>query len=305
VTPSAHRARRRAALTPCQNGHPRWRHGRILMRNSKRCREYAAPLVVSAWLLSLAVAALGQQQASPPFPSAARLTPVINATVSMGSTANSLRFRYTVSNLPQSLQKISIWGLRYDASLTPSVMASPSGWTSYVARAREPMIRWGALRALAPGGSDTGFEVEAASLPGIVQAPVVGLVGRTQLPAFPDGKAPADAAGTSILDNSVKVSTVGPVPIPGAVDPAAFLASIIALKETAFGLGWIDDSGMKASLDAKLSAAAGSIARGNASAARNQLQALLNEIDAPSGKHLTPEAIGLLKFNIQFLLSNM
>ncbi|SRR6266581_852095 len=271
------------------------------MRNLNGCREYIAPLIVSAFLLSLTVTCFGQQQAS----SATQLVPIISAVVGSGSTAGTLRFRYTVSNSPRSVQEIAVWGLRYDASLTPNVLASPVGWTSHVARAGEPMIRWATIKDFPAGSSDTGFDVEAPSLPGIVQAAVMGFIAPTQLPTFPDGEAPADVPGTSILDNSVKVSTVGPVPIPSAVDPAAFLTSIVALKETAFNLGWIDNSGIETSLDAKLSAAARSIARGNAPAARNQLQAVLNEIDAQSGKHLTAEAIGLLKFNIQFLLSNM
>jgi len=271
------------------------------MRNLNGCREYIAPLIVSAFLLSLTVTCFGQQQAS----SATQLVPIISAVVGSGSTAGTLRFRYTVSNSPRSVQEIAVWGLRYDASLTPNVLASPVGWTSHVARAGEPMIRWATIKDFPAGSSDTGFDVEAPSLPGIVQAAVMGFIAPTQLPTFPDGEAPADVPGTSILDNSVKVSTVGPVPIPSAVDPAAFLTSIVALKETAFNLGWIDKSGIETSLDAKLSAAARSIARGNAPAARNQLQAVLNEIDSQSGKHLTAEAIGLLKFNIQFLLSNM
>ncbi len=271
------------------------------MRNLNRCREYIAPLAVSACLLGLPVTGLAQQQA----PSATQLVPVISAVVSSGSSVSPLRFRYTVSNSPQSVQEIAVWGLRYDASLTPNVLASPVGWTSYVARAGEPMVRWAAIKDFPAGSSDTGFDIEVPSLPGIVQALVVGFIEPAQLPTFPDGEAPADVPGTSILDNSVKVSTIGPVPIPSAVDPAAFLTSIIALKETAFNLGWIDNRGIRTSLDAKLSASARSIARGDASTARNQLQALLNEIDAQGGKHLTPEAISLLKFNIQFLLSNM
>ncbi len=275
------------------------------MRKPNVCGGCIAPFVVSACLLWLPVAGLAQRQASPSFPPATQLTPIIKAAVRGGSTVSTLRFRYTVSNSPQSVQEIAVWGLRYDASLTPKVIASPGGWTSYVARAREPMIRWTAIKDFPAGSSDTGFDIEVPSLPGIVQALVMGFIAPPQLPTFADGEAPADIPGSSILDNSVKLSTVGPVPIPRSVDPVAFLKSIIALKETAFSFGWIDNGGIRTSLDAKLSTAAASITRGDISTARNQLGALLNEIDAQSGKHLTPEAVGLLKFNVQFLLSNM
>lgn len=51
-------------------------------------------------------------------------------------------------------------------------------------------------------------------------------------------------------------------------------------------MGWIDSDGMMNSLLRKAEAIESSIARGNKTAALNQLNALINEIDAQKGKHI-------------------
>ena len=261
-------------------------------------------LVVSIWLFIFAALAFAQQSATS-FPSATELTPIIRATVSGGSLASTIRYSYTATNSQQSIQEIAVWALLYDATLAPTIVATPNGWISHVATTGYPMIRWGAMKDFPPGSSDSGFDIEAQSLPGIVQVLVGGLIPFDQLPAFPEGAAPADLPGSSILDNSVQILSVGPVPIPQTLEPIAFLNSIIDSKERAFSLGWIHNAGILKSLDAKLNAARESLRRGQIHTARNQLRAVLHEVDAQEGKHLTPEAVGLLKFNVQFLLANM
>lgn len=51
--------------------------------------------------------------------------------------------------------------------------------------------------------------------------------------------------------------------------------------------------------------AANSLTRGNTTAAKNQLNAFINEVNAQAGKALTPDAVALLKFDAQYLISKL
>ena len=86
------------------------------------------------------------------------------------------------------------------------------------------------------------------------------------------------------------------------------------MKHEAFSLGWIKNKGIENSLDVKLDNAKKKLEQGNNIATKNILNAFINEVEAqgcavyencPSGKHLTPEAYGLLKYNVQYLLNKL
>jgi hypothetical protein len=80
---------------------------------------------------------------------------------------------------------------------------------------------------------------------------------------------------------------------------------IESYKEQSLMLGWIDDPRIANSLDAKRNAAQGSLQQGDNNTARNQLNTLLIEVEAQAGKHSKGEAIALLKFNTQYLISKI
>jgi ABC-type transporter Mla subunit MlaD len=69
--------------------------------------------------------------------------------------------------------------------------------------------------------------------------------------------------------------------------------------------GSIDNAGNANSLTSKLDAAAQQIAKGNTKAAINQLNALLNELNAQAGKHITQQADDLLQAGVLYLISNL
>jgi hypothetical protein len=95
--------------------------------------------------------------------------------------------------------------------------------------------------------------------------------------------------------------------------PAEFVQLIIDMKHEAYTLGWITDSGVETSLDAKLDNAKKKFESGQTKAATQMLEAFINEVEAqgcatyddcPEGKHLKPEAYALLKYNAQYLIDN-
>ena len=69
--------------------------------------------------------------------------------------------------------------------------------------------------------------------------------------------------------------------------------------------GWVIDANLSRSLQAKLDAAQAALTRGNDSAAVGPLNAFMNEVDAQAAKKISSEAVALLKFNAQYLITNL
>jgi hypothetical protein len=70
-------------------------------------------------------------------------------------------------------------------------------------------------------------------------------------------------------------------------------------------LGEIDSDGIAQSFLAKVDAAIAAAGRGQANVARNQLSALLGEVSAQSGKHVTARAAQLLTGDIQYVQAHL
>ncbi len=156
----------------------------------------------------------------------------------------------------------------------------------------------------------SGFSVRTDLLVGLCPFRLKPRVNTTKL-----GVAPPDFEG-DLPDYEAKVeaimrtlsaigTTIGPTAPPAHFVSTDFLQTIISYKEQAIQQGWIKDQGIGISLDAKLNAASAALARGDNKTAVNVLNALLNEVDAQAGKQLLPEAVALLKFNTQYLISKL
>jgi hypothetical protein len=117
----------------------------------------------------------------------------------------------------------------------------------------------------------------------------------------------------AIDENFFKGITVVRRSPPVPFIPLTFLDTLISYKHQAFALGWIKNQGIVQSLDAKLDNAKRQLQRNNTTAARNTLQAFLNEVEALwkgeehpyGGKQITSEAYALLKFNAEYLVSKL
>jgi hypothetical protein len=70
--------------------------------------------------------------------------------------------------------------------------------------------------------------------------------------------------------------------------------SLSSLVDELLAAGLIDNGGIANSLTSKSDAAAAQAAQGNTTAAKNQLNAFINELNAQAGKHVTPQAFQLL-----------
>ncbi len=104
---------------------------------------------------------------------------------------------------------------------------------------------------------------------------------------------------------SQKGLTIAPVAPPLNFVAADFLKTIQSYKEQAAEQGWISGAGIVTSLDVKLNVASAALARSDKATATNVLNAFLNEVSAQTGKTLSPEAVALLTFNVQYLITKL
>ncbi len=225
----------------------------------------------------------------------------VKATVTR-DTDGSLLFSYVVENKPTSLQKLeSFLVMRRTDSI--SVQLNRSAWESLVRR-KVPSILWVDLsetNLISQGEKESSFGIRTPALPVITSYYAQGWNGRGNL--------------AEIFTNSVQGKTLGPADPPNPFVPVAFIDTIASYKHRAFALGWIKNRGIVQSLDAKLENAKRQLQRNNTTAAKNILQAFLNEVEAlwkkenqrrnPQGVQITSEAYALLKFNAEYLIAQL
>lgn len=193
----------------------------------------------------------------------------------------------------------------------PIAGKAPVGWICSVPI--DGRVVWGAESQNAlipPGGATGGYELTSRGLPGIRAITAEPFIDLAQLAILPPS-GPSDLKRYDVQSADLQASvrfaamTVGPTAPPATFGSKDFLRTIIHYKEQALSRGWIKDQGIGISLDAKLNAASASLARGDAKTAVNELNALLHEVDAQAGKQLSSEAVALLKFNTQYLISKI
>lgn len=199
--------------------------------------------------------------------------------------------------------------------LVPVGLYSPKNWGG------GPSVRgkvgWGANNDpyfIKPGQTLSGFRMISRGLPGIRDI--------TIYPRMPfelwarEDDPPEEQARKDALEEEVafKGKTIGPTAPPANFVALDFLTYLIDLKHKAAELGWITNKGVENSLDVKLDQVKAKLQAGDTKTASNLLNAFLNELDAqgcqnhdncPEGKHLAPEAWGLLYLNGKYLLEHL
>lgn len=196
-------------------------------------------------------------------------------------------------------------------AMVPVALDGPPGWLETVSV--DGTASWIAKSdgvSIFVGGSVGGYNLTSPGLPAIRRLTASADYDIETLPIEPP-KDPGDLSRynkdlSAVLKNfSSSGLTVGPSAPPANFKSLEFLQTIRSYKEQALNLGWIDNHGIANSLDVKINAAMAALQSGDNGTARNILDALTHEVDAQSGKHLTAEAVALLKFNTLFLMSKI
>jgi len=216
-------------------------------------------------------------------------------------------FEEEVARMKETLEKLVI-----PVGAIPPLGYSFPGWTADITVMGTVMWGGSEQSLILPGQTVGGFVLTSYGLPGIRDAIMSPFIDYDNLPE----EYYENVELTKQLQDSLEyhTKTIGPTAPPADFKPLDFLNYIIDLKHQAFSLGWIKDKGIEESLDAKLESAKKKIAEGNTGAAKNILNAFINEVEAqgcetyencPPGKHLTSEAYALLKYNVRYLIDKL
>lgn len=215
--------------------------------------------------------------------------------------------------LTRTFEEESAWMGFSQGALIPIGAQPPSGWSAGISK--RGTISWGVdarKYQILPGNSLGGFIITSRGLPSIRDVSV-----RPDWILILNDYATEEDVEKAIKTEeeiTFRGKTIGPTAPPADYKPIEFLNSIISMKHEAYKLGWIDNAGIEQSLDAKLDNAKKKIEQGNVQAAKNILEAFINEVEAqgcesyekcPKGKHLTSEAYALMKYNVQYLINKL
>lgn len=220
------------------------------------------------------------------------------------------KFIYSYSLINASSARQDLVVFRLPIVSTPTVVQNPSGWTSLGPTPVNRIITWVSEDdTIKPDSQLSGFSIQTSDLPGIVALKFEGLADPL---AYPD-EPPADAgyAGLALQredrNSFVTLFSVGPSTFVYS-DPGLAIDRLVAFKHESVSRGWIfgpGSEGIVKSLDAKLDAAKAAVARGQNSAAKNQLNSFINELTAQRNKKLNDTAFMLLKTNAEFIIGKL
>jgi hypothetical protein len=203
-----------------------------------------------------------------------------------------------VAMVPVGIMGPSNWvyGLGFDDQSPPRGFA---GWGSV----DEPF-------RIRPGGFLEGFQLTSHGLPTVRTATLQPGVDYENLPEEYSDVEKARELRDSLIFVTV---SIGPKAPPRDFAPMEFLNYLISLLHQSRAHAWVTRDGAQQSLLAKLVEAKRKLEDGNGRAAKNVLNAFLNEVRATScqqftcrdDRPLTSEAYALLFFNGQYLVERL
>jgi hypothetical protein len=250
------------------------------------------------------------------FEPATKIAPTVTSNVTVEKGSKMFIYDYVVSNGAASKQNLDYFILEF-GDVEDVSSSTENGWRNQRrlkpgAEGLDNKWSWSAakpgVRVISPGESYGGFKIASPGLPGIANAYFQGATSiKAQFVGTMRNREVAKqiSALRSFPTNYVSKKTIAPVIKPDSITVSALLDSLISYKHQALALGWITNRGIANSLDQKLENARRQLERGNNKAAKNMLEAFLNEVEAQKDKHLTSEAYALLKFNAEYLISKL
>ena len=240
------------------------------------------------------------------FPPGDQVHPSVSTVVS--KVDSRFTYSYTLTVLPDSPKPVSLFWVGADSTDGTVTLNTPANWIGL--KNRLGYYAWGsrAPRQGLPQGGTLAFGVTSNGLPSIVPFVARNFV---ESPSFPEGEAPDDCKGGTVLENSFKGSTVGPKAPPSTdrIQPVNYL---ISLLHDSRRLGWISTNGAHQDLLAKLVATKRKIESNDIPNARDQLQQFLDQVVQRScqtpncnNRPLNTDAYAVLYYNGQNLMQRL
>jgi hypothetical protein len=115
----------------------------------------------------------------------------------------------------------------------------------------------------------------------------------------------SDQFVADLLNNSFVGFTIGPVKLPTPFVPIDFLDTLSTFTTQSRSLGWITSQTVADKYLAYFSTAKTQLQQHNTAGARTTLQSVLHDVNVDSSSTLTSEAYALLRYNTEYLLSQL
>ncbi|HEY4612948.1 MAG TPA: hypothetical protein VII11_08205 [Bacteroidota bacterium] len=240
----------------------------------------------------------------------------IDLTVSSNGASidSNLVFIYKLRNGVQAEQDVYEFSIITATGISIRRANSPQDWKLVSFHEDFLLIRWLAepedeidayKNPIKPGNLLEGFSIESQSLPGII---IFYAEGDHPLPSFPEGMAPDSIPGYDDLTPfgpGVVGKTIGPVSLPDPVVPEGFLDTLLSYTTQSRSLGWITMQSTADKYTGYFTSAKSNVQANNINAARATLQQVLTDVNVDSASTLTSEAYALLRYNTEYLLSQL
>ena len=232
------------------------------------------------------------------YPSVKEIDIDIRAKVTLQSS--KYIYEYELTSLLSSQQDVWTFDVFFEGVIEN--LEAPINWEGEVGRG-VPRISWGAndtLSFILPGATLEGFRYKSTELPSIQQFLSSGWVPIPVLQTEPDF-----IIGDSIFENSKIGKTIAPRPAPVPFDASTFLDTLKSYTSQSLALLWIANQTTADKYEGYFSTAQTELQQADTTAARSELQTVLQEVEQDSGSVLTSEAYALLRFNTEFLLDQL
>jgi hypothetical protein len=212
---------------------------------------------------------------------------------------NNFKYVYSFKNNDNSIQKIEQLLIS-----TPSIIDtvyncdSPNSWegscgdgnatwfTTYMCDMCKPA-------EIKPGETKAGFSFYANFLPKITEFYAQGLNGQE------------DSEKETLIDNAYKGYTIGPSFYMSPFYPSNFIDSLFNEITKASEFSWIKYRSIVDKYSNYLSSAKTALQNNNIKAARTSLESIIKDVNIDSTSTLTSEAYALLRYNTEYLLSQL
>jgi len=204
---------------------------------------------------------------------------------------DTVTMSYIVTVLPAAQDSLALFMVDAPGVMRVSMPGAKPEWMVRTRWRQRPVAEWAKLsRLIVAGDSTPALTFTARGLLGVVQywaqidPPPDSLI--TDIP--PDSSVASDTVVTIIGSTGF---TVGVTALPSDLSSSVLVARLAALVDRACGLGWIDNQGICRSLQAKVKTEPG------------PLHALLNELNAQRGRHVSEAAYILISQNVAYILA--
>ncbi len=210
-------------------------------------------------------------------------------------------YEYKVTSLSTSQQ--DIWSFRVTYEGNTENLAAPTGWGVAARRGVAHVSWWSddSTQDIMPGNTLTGFRFASQGLPAIKVFFVEGFIPLPVLETEPDS-----IIGAGSLENNKSGKTIGPKPAPNPFSATVFLDTLISYTNQSLALGWIANQITVDKYINLFSTARSQLELNNVIGARATLTTILANVSVDSAAALlTSEAYALLRFNTEYLLSQL